>query len=71
MTSTKRSIHALETSIVCDNRGFIIGRALMNRDRCQYVSGWLALILSVALIGGIVQCSNAQAFEVTYYYLPG
>lgn len=56
---------------MCDNHCFNVGRALMNRDRSQYVSGWLALILSVALIGGIVQCSNAQAFEVTYYYLPG
>ena len=43
----------------------------MNRDRNRYLSGWLALLFCVALIGGIVQCSNAQAFEVTYSYLPG
>lgn len=43
----------------------------MIRDRNRYVSVWLALLFCVALIGGIVQCSSAQAYEVTYYYLPG
>ena len=43
----------------------------MKRDLSRNVSSWLALLFCVALVGGIVQCSNAQAFEVTYYYLPG
>jgi len=28
-------------------------------------------VINDGTIGGIVQCSKAQAFEVTYYYLPG
>ena len=43
----------------------------MNQKPTGLGSSLLALLFAVALIGGIVQCSNAQAFEVTYYYLPG
>jgi hypothetical protein len=47
------------------------GRDSMNRDRSRYASGWLVLLSCIALVGGMVQCSNARGFEVTYYYLPG
>ena len=43
----------------------------MNLDRSRYVSGWLALLSCIALAGGMVQCGDARAFDVTYYYLPG
>jgi hypothetical protein len=43
----------------------------MNQKPNGLGSSLLTLLFAVALIGGIVQCSNAQAFEVTYYYLPG